>query len=282
MYLAKIMKGAFHRWTTLRDYGAAAPSMIGLHRWLKIGALSCRLFGGPGRGRPTLTGRPRDFRLPVGSKRKQSVIVDISSFDELIALREVLVEKIYPLDRVNFNPTMILDCGANVGYFSSLARVKFPTAQIVCWEPDQHNYSRLISQPLLNSSKVSCVKAAVSDFEGEANLVGAGIGCRIENSNDHIGQLVKTINLPQWMDQNCHGPFVIKMDIEGHERRVVHALQGRWSSRCVLFLETHEENGNDAGIINELRLSGFQVEQLRAHSQSHDVRVFKEYICERN
>src|SRR5213082_2372763 len=98
MKFSKIVKAALNRWETLRIYAAAGPSMIGLHRWLRVGSLACRLFGGPGRARPTNTG-PRDLRLPIGPKRNQSVIVDIASFDELLALREVLVEKIYPLDR---------------------------------------------------------------------------------------------------------------------------------------------------------------------------------------
>jgi FkbM family methyltransferase len=281
MNCSKIVRGIFHRWTILHLYAAATPTIIGLASWLELGALSCRLFGGSGRARPTLTGRPRNRRLPIGSKRGQSVIVDIASFDELLALREVIVDKIYPLHRVDFQPTMILDCGANVGYFASLARVEFPESKIICWEPDDKNYYRLISQPLLRGSKVICVKAAVSDVDGEADLTGAGIGCRLENSKGSSGQLVKTINLPQWIDRNCNGSLVIKMDIEGHERKVLHALKGHWVSPCILFLETHEEGGNDTDITNELIGAGFQVEHIRAHSQKNDARIFKEYICQR-
>jgi hypothetical protein len=85
----------------------------------------------------------------------------------------------------------------------------------------------------------------------------------------------------RWLDGNCRSPLLMKMDIEGHERRVLHALQGHWVSPCVLLLETHQEGGNDAEIMDNLASAGFYIEHLRTHSLCNDMRVFKEYMCRR-
>jgi FkbM family methyltransferase len=251
-----------------------------MHRWLALGALRCRLFGGQRYLHPSLEHNSRNFRLPIG-KLNQYVIVDISSPSELDTLEEILVDHVYPINRTEFTPAMVLDCGANVGYFASLARVRFPEAEIICWEPDDHNYSRLVSQPLLKTKQVKCYKSAVSDFDGQASLVGTGHGCMIDSSGKYDRQLIETINLSHWLNRNGRVPLLIKMDIEGHERRVLRALQDHWVSPCVLFLETHEDRGNDADILYDLTLAGFHIEHLRTHSLMTDTRVFKEYICRR-
>jgi FkbM family methyltransferase len=269
-----------NRWQILRRYGAASPAITESGRWLALGALRCRLFGGPSHLPRANVSRIRNYRLPIGNGN-QFIIVDLSSTSELDALEEVLVNKIYPFERIELKPAMILDCGAHVGYFSSLARIKFPEANIICWEPERHNYSRLTSQPVLKADVVTCLNAAVSDYDGWARLVGEGTGGKIEDKNDNADQLVKTINLPQWFDRNCRPPLLIKMDIEGHERRVLHALRDHWISPCVLFLETHQDNGDDAEILDDLDLSGFRIEHLRTHTLNGDVRIFKEYMCSR-
>jgi FkbM family methyltransferase len=207
------------------------------------------------------------------------VIVDISSFAELDVLREVLVDEIYPLDRIGFIPRMILDCGANVGYFASLARVKFPEAQIVCWEPDASNFSRLISQPPLRGDEVKCFQAAVSDSDGEALLTGAGIGCMLVGSPTEQARPVKTINFSHWIEQYGRVPLLIKMDVEGHEQQTLQALRGKWMSPCAMFLETHAQSGWDQEILQDLAADGFNVEILRTHRLATDTRIFKEYLC---
>lgn len=174
---------------------------------------------------------------------------------------------------------MILDCGANVGYFACLAHLKFPNATIICWEPDAYNYSRLMSQPLLRNDRITCIEAAVSDHDGWSNLCGSGTGGTLTEANS--GQRVRTVNLPNWINQNGNFPLLVKMDIEGHERQVIRSMKDHWGRPCTLFLETHEVDGDDAEIIDSLISAGFHVEHLRSHRLLNDPRVFKEYACER-
>lgn len=279
MKISKFLEAIRNRWGILRRYSAAAPCISALPRWLYLGAVRSRLFGGEGRRGLTAHGQSNDFFAPIGPGREEGVIVDLASFAELDVLQEVLVDRIYPLDRIGFVPAMILDCGANIGYFASLSRLCFPKAEIICWEPDAHNFSRLVTQPMLQCASVECHRAAVSDQDGETNLTGSGAGCKLGNdTKGGGGKGIKTINLRRWISKHAKVPCLVKIDIEGHEAAIVDALAGAWMTPCVLFLETHAEMGRDERLVNQLRREGFELRLLRSHELRADQRVFKEYI----
>jgi FkbM family methyltransferase len=279
MNLRKVFLAGWNRCSIVARYAAAAPGIPGLPPWLFLGALRSRLVGGDGRWRANRNARFRNYRVPVGRNRGEDVIVDITSFAELDVLQELLVDRIYPLDRIGFVPAMILDCGANIGYFASLCRLRFPKAEIICWEPDAHNFSRLVTQPMLKCTAVECHLAAVSDQDGETTLTGSGTGCKLgNNAGGRGGQRIKTINLRRWIAEYARAPLLIKIDIEGHEAEIVDALAGAWMTPCVLFLETHAEMGRDERLMSQLRREGFELRLLRSHELPGDERVFKEYM----
>jgi FkbM family methyltransferase len=279
MNLRKIFLAGWNRCFVVGRYAAAAPGMLALPPWLFLGALRSRLVGGDGRWRASRDARFRNYRVPVGRNRGEEVIVDITSFAELDVLQELLVDRIYPLDRIGFLPAMILDCGANIGYFASLCRLRFPKAEIICWEPDAHNFSRLITQPMLQCAAVECHRAAVSDRDGETCLTGSGTGCKLDNDvRSGGGQRIKTINVRRWISEYAKAPLLIKIDVEGHEAEIVDALAGAWIAPCVLFLETHAEMGRDERLVNQLRREGFELRLLRSHELPADKRVFNEYM----
>lgn len=280
MHPGKIVGAVTGRWNIIARYLRAAPDFSGIWPWLFVGIIRSRLFGGSGHAGRT-SGYCRDFRLPIGRESGQSIIVDISSLRELDVLEEVIVGRIYPLERVKFGPAMILDCGSNIGYFAAMMRVAFPEADIVCWEPDSHNFSRLSAQPLLQGEKIRMFQAAVSDVDGEAPFHGDGSGGRLGAARGEA-RFVQTMNLPQWIRAHGRFPMVIKMDIEGHERSVLRAMKGFWNSPCILFLETHAERGDDSETLDDLASENFSVELLRTHRLNDDVRVFKEYCCVRD
>jgi FkbM family methyltransferase len=278
--LNSILRPIRNRWHIILRYAQSSPTMRGQHRWLFLGALKARMFGQFSYLRDSEKRWKRNFWLPIG-RRNEGVFVDLTSASELDTLQEILVEKVYPLDRIGFDPALILDCGANIGYFSSLARTRFPAAKLVCWEPNEHNFSRLRAQPLLRSDKVECFCAAVSCSDGSAMMIGSGAGGTIEHE-DGTGPLVTTIDLPRWISEHARGPLLLKMDIEGHESRLLPAMRGHWVNPCALLLETHREDGDDGDLIKELETEGFAIEHLRSHSLGNDRRTFKEYLCRRS
>ena len=246
-------------------------------RWIYLGALRSRLFGGNGLRKI----RGRDLVVPIGAAPGDDVIVDTGSRVELDVFQEILVDGIYPLDRLQFVPAMILDCGANVGYFASACRVRFPKAKIVCFEPDPDNFARLVGQPVLKTDVVHCEQSAVSATDGTALLSGEGVGCTLEPPSAVEGRRIRTLNFATWITRHAQWPLLVKMDIEGHEAVVIETLRNAWGYPCALFLETHATGGQDEKILIDLQQAGFNMQLSRTRALTGDARIFKEYVGHR-
>ena len=259
------------RGKTLVNHVRRAPYFWAVWPWLLAGLVQTRLLKGEKVGKNL---------IPLGKKKGEAVWLDPGSAQQRDVFQEVLVERNYPLEKVPFAPTLIVDCGANVGFFSSLARVRFPGARIVAWEANKENFAVLRGQPALQGDKVELQHAAVSDRDGEGNFSGEGAGGRLEMGRSGAGlQPVKVVNLRPWWERNRTTNTIWKMDVEGHENVLLPLLQGAWAKPCALFLETHEPGGGDEHLLRPIRSAGFRAELLRSHSLPHDSRIFREYFC---
>ena len=267
--LRKVYTAIWLRFRTLSQYVARAPSSLLAYPWLKAGLVSTRVWSGAKAGR---------LELALGKAVGQVVSLDCASPNEMDVFNEVVVGRNYPFEKLPFMPVLVADSGANIGYFSCLARMAFPDAEIFAWEPDDRNFKRLGEQPLLRGSRTTLAKAAVSDKEGGVSLTGAGHGCEIIGGAAQ-GQGVPCIDFGAWWRQHAVPRSLLKMDIEGHETTVLPTLEGCWIAPCAVFLETHAAGGGDEEIVEQLRQAGFEVELLRSHSLPRDERVFKEYCA---
>jgi len=258
------------RGKTLVNYVRRAPYFGAVWPWLLAGLVQTRMLKGEKAGR---------ILVPLGKREKQKVWLDLGSAQQRDVFQEVLVERNYPLERVPFSPALIVDCGANVGFFSSLARVRFPGARIVAWEANAKNFGVLQSQPALQGEQVELYQAAVSDRDGEGYFKGEGAGGRLEMDNPGEGtQTVKVVDLLGWWKKNKTPSTLWKIDVEGHETILIPSLEKKWVKPCALFLETHEKDGNDHQLINLIKAEGFQINLLKEHALSGDPRIFREYI----
>ncbi len=229
--------------------------------------VNTRLIGGAKVGR---------LALSLDAEGKKIVSLNASSPQEMDVFREVVVGGNYPLEMLSFRPELIADCGANIGFFSAMARLHFPETPIFAWEPDEKNFRRASEQPILRSESVELRLAAVSDRNGFVDLAGSGHGCTVHRSDD---AQVPCIDFAAWWREHSVPGSLLKMDIEGHETAVLPTLRGSWKPPCAVFLETHAPRGEDGELIGQLESDGFRVDLLRQHSLPGDTRVFKEYLA---
>ncbi len=244
-----------------------SPSLALVWPWVLAGLVLSRTSGSRG-----------VLRLGLTPAKQDALLLDTSSGSEMDIFREVVVCGNYPFDKLPFTPVMVADCGANVGYFSCLARVAFPEAPIYAWEPDARNFRRLSEQPILHTGKTTLANAAVSDHVGRVSLTGVGHGCEVKAELDG-SEAVECIDFGAWWREHSRPYTLLKMDIEGHENTVLPTLCGSWQAPCAVFLETHAPHGQDDHLIKQLEADGFRVDLLRTHSLSNDERVFKEYFA---
>lgn len=154
---------------------------------------------------------------------------------------------------------VILDVGANVGYYSLLAAVLTGEKGIVySFEPDAENIIYLNKHLVLNKIKnVKVIDCAVSGKNGVASFSGKRSKGKIDEQGSTI---VKTITLDSFCKiEQISSIDVIKMDIEGAE---YDALLGAKYILTVfkpmLFLATHGRKVQD-NCITLLSSLGYQV-----------------------
>lgn len=125
---------------------------------------------------------------------------------------------------------VVLDIGANIGYFTLLAaRQVGPQGHVFAFEPDEANFALLQQNLQLNGyTNVTTIRKAVSDSTGTAtfyvqnqNRLGQSL---LDLGEGRLPITVETVRLDDYLAAHHPGPIhFIKMDIEGAEPL---ALQG--------------------------------------------------------
>lgn len=208
------------------------------------------------------------------------VWLDLGSAQQRDAFQEVLVQKNYPLERISFVPDLVVDCGANVGFFTSKVAVCYPQAEIIAFEAQNENYAFLAKQPALQMPNVQLIHAAVSNRNGVGLFIGEGVGGRLD-SNYTVTEArnVRVTDLGEWWSRKRRPRVLWKIDVEGHENILIPHLSGSWYGPCAVFLETHASEGGDKKIMDVLKKEGFMISLLNEHRLCGDERVFREYLC---
>lgn len=212
---------------------------------------------------PRLLVRPKSLN---GGK----VLIETSDLGQLVSFDEVLVEGGYDLKKVPFRPEVVIDCGAHVGYFSALAAATYPEVRMVSYEPNPENVRVLRKNLEGAGSRASIVPAAVSVQEGEAWFAakvsnGGKIG---DESADGIK--VCLVDLPEVIKKAGGVPMVLKVDIEGEERRVFPVLSPHLPAQCAVYFETHDGIEGWRDVAGSLEAAGFQLELLRERGRYRD------------
>ena len=214
--LQKLRSLFWVRLRTLAAYLSRAPGMTAIWPWLQAGLVQTRICDGRKMG---------EIRVPLGRGKDEVIRVDLRSPQQMDVFQEVLVKRNYPLDKAPFVPELVVDCGANIGFFSALAALRFPQAKIVAWEAQQENFSALQNQPVLQNPRVQLVHAAVSDHNGEGFFRGEGAGGMLEiGSAQGGGTKVKILDLREWWMKNKRPKVLWKIDVEGHENTLLHYI----------------------------------------------------------
>lgn len=131
------------------------------------------------------------------------------------------------------NARVVLDIGANVGYYSILAALANPDAEVVAFEPVPQLYDRLARNIELNqlTSRITALKLAVGDRSALVPLYVPNNGVLCESSilaefrPDSTQLQAEATTIDGFLeDRGINSVDVIKIDVEGAEHLVFQGM----------------------------------------------------------
>lgn len=151
---------------------------------------------------------------------------------------------------VKNNPGIIIDVGANTGFYSIISAVIDCNNTVYSFEPYEPIYDILLKNVELNglSRRIKPQLIALSDERGYANFFIPVPTCHLLETSASLDFFfkekhdqtisVETSRIDDYLDEFDGKVTVIKIDVEGHEKHVIEgARQTICNSRPFLFIE---------------------------------------------
>lgn len=208
-------------------------------------------------------------RVPLQMRTASGMWVELRNRSELDLYRSIFVADLYPLAEVahyleGVEAPVVLDVGANCGFFTALVLDRWPDASVHAFEPQKQlvaSLQRFVDGNAL-SDRVSLNWTAVSNTEGEARFFAGRNPISASLLEGKMARRVKRVTrVPvTTLDRYCADPCVsrvdiLKIDVEGSELDVLEAASSILPSVRVVFIEIHPPHSSCAGVCD--RLNGF-------------------------
>jgi FkbM family methyltransferase len=203
----------------------------------------------------------KTLSFPADARLQNGLRVRLLEREETKILWHIFVRECYPLAG---NETVILDLGANVGFFALYAASKAGQAKIYCAEPVPATFRRLIHHLEWNgcTNRVTALNFAVSGSAGTRFIarenVPSGQKRLLAESDSLPGETqVQSRTLESIFDQfRLHHVDMAKVDIEGSEYEVLLSTRPEILRRIArMDLEVH----------NNLTARGYSFDALVKH-----------------
>lgn len=205
---------------------------------------------------------------PIASGPAKGMLIDVAGSRPTYVLgkaepeiQSFLAEHIRPGD-------VVLDVGANVGFFTLMAAaLTGPSGHVVAFEPSPKNATALRANLAANRlTTVQVVEAAVAAEEGQCTLHmnESNQEASLVNALGHESITVQTVTVDSEMRRLGLAPNVIKIDVEGAEDDVIRGMRSTLEeARPTIVCEMHVGIPQlDDPVPATLKAAGYQVAWL--------------------
>ena len=188
--------------------------------------------------------------------RKNTCDGDVFSF--------IFLKEEYAMN-LDFDPQLIIDCGANIGLTAVYYKNLFPNAKIICIEPESANYELLLknTEPY---KEIVCYQAGVWNRSTYLTVEDIGLGnwgFIVKEIDHEIPGSIKGISLGDIMKENNIDVIdILKIDIEGSEKEVFETNYDEWLSKTrFLAVELHDrmKSGSSKSVLKALTQYDFSL-----------------------
>lgn len=208
-----------------------------------------------------------------------------------LVFKEIFLTDFYNIDallRKLPQRPVVVDIGANAGYFNLLLFSRLSEATVYAYEPIQANYAlfgeHISINPLLAKHVHLFHKAVTGTPHDEVELymetnsensVIASVFNDFDSQN-HFTQKVPAISLSQILEENkIERADLVKIDCEGSEYPILYETpRDCWEKMPFLTIEVHDLDADrrNVGALSEfLKTHGYEVISVPTHSNCHTV-----------
>jgi FkbM family methyltransferase len=185
------------------------------------------------------TGNWNNFNL---KKLKYSFSFRNNPFD-FATFEEVILKEDYNLT-INFNPSTIIDGGANIGLTSVFFANKYPNADIVAVEPEEGNFE-MLKKNTKNYGRISLIRSGIWSHSAILSVIDEGKGNNSFTVAEILSPKVDSINAISIYDimqeRSWDTIDILKLDIEGAEKNVFKKNFEQWLPLVkILIIEFHD------------------------------------------
>ena len=196
---------------------------------------------------------------PLIFRTRNDIVIEVPRA-LLHEFKEIFMEECYTkkLDlRIPPEP-VVIDIGANAGFFSMFAASRFPGARIFSYEPVANNFRQLERNRDLNdTARITCVPHAVFGHSGEISLSFDPNDSFTTYANVFGGSRprdeavrVPCVTLPEILEthhlERCD---ILKIDCEGSEYDILYRCPGESLQRVTrMAIEVHHGTAPDQNI----------------------------------
>lgn len=211
-----------------------------------------------GEDRVKIKNREIFYNSPVGFAGFQAVLCEHSYW-------------VSQLEGISKKP-LIIDAGANVGYFSLGMKRIFPKAEIHCFEPISLTFEAL-SKNLEGCENISLNQVALGANDGNVYMNSDEGQPSLSNiSSNKDGEKVKVAKLDQYSQRKFPGRKIdlLKIDVEGYELKVIEGAIKTIGNCKYIHMEFNTENYNLSDLMDSLRPTGKRFQLLFIRNFSND------------
>ncbi|MDR1671853.1 MAG: FkbM family methyltransferase [Bacteroidales bacterium] len=182
-------------------------------------------------------GRVRNLQIP-GIAHRFSLRTGTSDYAMFF---DIFLKKEYDV-KLEQQPRIIIDGGANIGLFAILMKNRYPDAKIICIEPDSENF-KLLQKNVSLYDNIYCENSALWNVDAPLKVYDKyNHGkCGMVVEEDPEGT-VSAISVNTLLDKYAIDRIdVLKIDIESSEKQVFSSDFTAWMSKVdTIFIELHD------------------------------------------
>lgn len=159
---------------------------------------------------------------------------------------------------------VFFDIGANVGVYSCFVATEVLDENVYAIEPHPEMSKTIKKNATKNDLSINVIEVALSDTSGSVDLLVEGpTTSKISLTESDKKSINVRLKRGDVVSQEERNPSVMKIDVEGHELRVLKGFEKTLSNNScrLLYCEKHHsktnENDEKDGVINYLENIGF-------------------------